>query len=158
MMTIKAGKTPEVHRRKIKLKTSEGHYNKHHNHSQEKQTEKLANSNTHLGVSASVKVIENRSNSYMEKDSSKKSIQLSDSCPKENLVRQLYQRPGILQSYEGLNSRLRSMSVKRSIDQESDSVGNIYPAKPEQLYTSNGQIKVVSKQSSLNTIVNELQE
>ena len=73
-----------------------------------------------LGISSSAKVIDKDKN-YIEKSNkskvstaSKQSLQLSDSCPKENLVRQLYQRPGLLASYDGLNSRLRSMSIRRS--------------------------------------------
>ena len=41
---------------------------------------------------------------------SKKSLELSDSCPKEDLVRRLYQRPGL--SLDNLNSKLRSISIK----------------------------------------------
>lgn len=64
----------------------------------------------------------------MENSASKKSLQLSDTCPKENLVRHMYQRPGVLQSIEGLNSRLRSLSIKRD-DNESDTAANQYQMK-----------------------------
>jgi len=68
-----------------------------------------------LGISASAKAFEKpKCNNMENQSSSKKSLQLSDTCPKENLVRQLYQRPGVLASIEGLNSRLRSMSMRRS--------------------------------------------
>ena len=101
-------------------------------------------------MSNSVKVIESK-NSYMESSNSKRSLQLSDSCPKENLVRQLYQRPGVLKSIEGLNSRLRDMSVKRSYEGDSESAANQY-----QMF--NGSHRVLVNDESINTIVAEILE
>ena len=45
-----------------------------------------------LGVSASLKVIDSKNalESQIAKTFSKKSLELSDSCPKEDLVRRLY--------------------------------------------------------------------
>ena len=65
-----------------------------------------------LGVSTSLKVIDSKYvlEPTMAKTVSKKSLELSDSCPKEDLVRRLYQRPGL--SLDNLNSKLRSISIK----------------------------------------------
>ena len=57
---------------------------------------------------------------------SKKSIELSDSCPQESLVRHMYQRFNMVKNIEGLNSRLRSLSIRRSNENDSDSAANQY--------------------------------
>ena len=148
MMTITTGKSPDVNRYKIKLKAAELPAI---SSSQEKIY--TTNKKTSLGVSNSQKVIENK-NGYMESSASKKSLQLSDSCPKENLVRHMYQRPGVLKSIEGLNSRLRSLSIKRSHEHDSDSATNQY--QMNQL--NSGQIKIMSRENSVSTLLEELQQ
>ena len=66
-----------------------------------------------LAASTSVKVIDNKNTleSNPAKSVSKRSLELSDTCPKEDLVRRLYQRPGL--SLDNLNSKLRSISIKQ---------------------------------------------
>ena len=66
-------------------------------------------------------------------------------------MRQLYQRPGVLKSIEGLNSRLRDMSVKRSYEGDSESAANQY-----QMF--NGSHRVLVHDESINTIVAEILE
>ena len=44
-------------------------------------------------------------------------------------MRQLYQRPGVLENYAGLNARLRSMSVRKSSEENLDSAANQYQMK-----------------------------
>ena len=77
-MTINSNKTPDALTKRIKLKVSSAEQilPTIHHHSQEKNTEKLtqANMKGSLGVSASAKVIDNKS-TYIENNSiSKKSI------------------------------------------------------------------------------------
>ena len=71
-----------------------------------------AKKETRLGVSTSLKIIDTKNSLEpgVTKTLSKKSVELSDSCPKEDLVRRLYQRPGL--SLDNLNSKLRSISIK----------------------------------------------
>ena len=89
MMTITTGKSPDVNRNKriIKLKAQE-------HPTAGLSVEKIYQSNmkNSLGVSNSQKVIDSKSNYQLEGSAagSKKSIELSDSCPKENLVRHMY--------------------------------------------------------------------
>ena len=89
MMTITTGNSPEVnrHKRTIKLKAPEPP-------TVGQSPEKIYQSNmkNSLGVSNSQKVIENKGNYQLEGSAagSKKSIELSNSDPKENLVRHMY--------------------------------------------------------------------
>ena len=60
----------------------------------------------------------------------------------------------MVKNIEGLNSRLRSLSIRRSHENDSDSAANQYQMKIEQ---NNASTKRMSREASVTTLMDEMQ-